>query len=71
MHVIRVAEFGDPSVMVLASAPDLVPAPGQVVVNLAAAGVNPLIPTFVQAPTPTRPLCPTLPALMARVLLLP
>jgi NADPH:quinone reductase len=41
MKIIRVSAFGDPSVLQLADVPELSPGPGQVVVRLHAAGVNP------------------------------
>ncbi len=42
MKTIRVAAFGDPEVMRLEEVPDPVPAAGQVVVRIHAAGVNPV-----------------------------
>ncbi len=41
MKAIRVHEFGPPNVMRLENVPDLKPGPGQVVVRIKAAGVNP------------------------------
>ena len=42
MKAIRVHEFGGPEVMKLEEVPDLQPGPGQVVVRIHAAGVNPV-----------------------------
>ena len=42
MKAIRVHEFGGPEVMKLEDVPDLQPGPGQVVVGIHAAGVNPV-----------------------------
>ena len=42
MKAIRVHEFGGPEVLKLEDVPDLQPAPGQVVVQVRAAGVNPV-----------------------------
>jgi len=42
MKAIRVHEFGGPEVMKLEEMPDLTPGPGQVVVSVKAAGVNPV-----------------------------
>lgn len=42
MKAIRVHEFGPPEVMKLEEVPDPVPGPGQVVVKIAAIGVNPV-----------------------------
>jgi NADPH2:quinone reductase len=42
VKAIRVHEFGGPEVMKLEEVPDLVPGPGQVVVRVYAAGVNPV-----------------------------
>ena len=52
MKAIRVHEFGGPEVMKLEDVPDLQPGPGQVVVRIHAAGVNPVKAT--SAPGPTR-----------------
>ena len=41
MKAIRVHEFGGPEVMKLEEVPDLTAGPGQVVVSVKAAGVNP------------------------------
>ena len=50
MKAIRVHEFGGPEVMKLDTIPDPVPGPGQVVVRLRAAGVNP-VDTYVRSGT--------------------
>lgn len=57
MKAIRVAKFGPPEVMTLEDVPDLVPAAGQVLVQLKAAGVNPVdtyirAGSYAQLPTP-------------------
>jgi NADPH2:quinone reductase len=48
MKAIRVHEFGDPHVMRLEDVPDPTPGPGQVVVRVYAAGVNP-VDTYIRA----------------------
>ena len=48
MKAIRVHEFGDPQVMRLEEVPDPKPGPGQVVVRVYAAGVNP-VETYIRA----------------------
>ncbi len=48
MKAIRVHQFGGPEVMRLEEAPDPQPGPGQVVVRIAAAGVNP-VETYIRA----------------------
>src|SRR5258707_520506 len=48
MKAIRARQFGDPSVMKLEEAPDPVAGPGQVVVAIKAAGVNP-VDTYIRA----------------------
>ncbi len=48
MKAIRVHEFGEPEVMRLEAVPDLQPGPGQVVVRIQAAGVNP-VDTYIRA----------------------
>jgi NADPH2:quinone reductase len=48
MRAIRVHEFGGPGAMHLEEVPDPRPAPGQVVVRVAAAGVNP-VETYVRS----------------------
>src|ERR1700722_19772492 len=53
MKAIRVAEVGGPEVLLLKEVPDLHPGPGQVVVNIHAAGVNP-VDTYIRAGTYAR-----------------
>jgi NADPH2:quinone reductase len=48
MKAIRVREFGPPEVMKLEDVPDPVPGPGQVVVRVRAAGVNP-VETYIRS----------------------
>jgi NADPH2:quinone reductase len=48
MQAIRVHEFGGPEVMRLEEVPDLTPGPGQLVVRVRAAGVNP-VDTYIRA----------------------
>ena len=48
MKAIRVHEFGGPEVMILEEVPDLQPGPGQVVVTVKAAGVNP-VDTYIRS----------------------
>jgi NADPH2:quinone reductase len=48
MKAIRVHEFGDPSVMKYEDVSDPLPGPGQVVVRVAAAGVNP-VETYIRS----------------------
>src|ERR1700722_10133220 len=48
MKTIIVREFGEPSVLHLEEAPGLKPGPGQVVVKIHAAGVNP-VDTYIRA----------------------
>ena len=48
MRAIRVHEFGGPEVMKLEEAPDHIVGPGQVVVSVKAAGVNP-VDTYIRA----------------------
>jgi NADPH:quinone reductase len=50
MKAIRVGEFGGPDVLRLVEAPDLKPGPGQVVVRVKAAGVNP-VDTYIRSGT--------------------
>ena len=53
MKAIRVQEVGGPEVLLLKEVPDLHPGPGQVVVNIHAAGVNP-VETYIRAGTYAR-----------------
>jgi len=48
MKAIRVHQFGPPEVLQLETLPDLAPAPGQVLVRIRAAGVNP-VDTYIRA----------------------
>src|SRR5688572_2396243 len=48
MKAIRVHEFGDPSVMKLEEIPDLSAGPGQLLIGLKAAGVNP-VDTYIRS----------------------
>jgi NADPH2:quinone reductase len=48
MKAIQVRAFGDPEVMELATVPDPTPGPGQVVVSVMAAGVNP-VDTYIRS----------------------
>ena len=47
MKAIRVHQFGDPSVMKVEDVPDPTPGPGQVLVAVKAAGVNP-VDTYIR-----------------------
>ena len=53
MKAIRVREFGGPEVLKLEDVPDLKPGPGEVVVRVRAAGVNP-VETYIRAGTYAR-----------------
>lgn len=53
MKAIRVQEVGGPEVLLLKEVPDLKPGPGQVVVRIRAAGVNP-VETYIRAGTYAR-----------------
>ena len=53
MKAIRVHEFGGPEVLKLEDVPDLRPGPGQVVLEVHAAGVNP-VDAYIQTGTYTR-----------------
>jgi NADPH:quinone reductase len=61
MKAIRVREFGGPQVMRIEEVPELHPGPGEVVVRVKAAGVNP-VDTYIRsgkyAQTPTLPYTP-------------
>ncbi|MEO6786144.1 MAG: alcohol dehydrogenase catalytic domain-containing protein, partial [Chthoniobacteraceae bacterium] len=50
MKAIRISAFGGPEVLQLADVPDPQPEPGQIVVRMAAAGVNP-VETYIRAGT--------------------
>jgi NADPH2:quinone reductase len=61
VKAIRVHEFGGPEVMKLEEVPDLIPGPGQVVVRVHAAGVNPVesyVRTGTYAMKPNLPYTP-------------
>jgi NADPH2:quinone reductase len=61
MKAIRVHEFGGPEAMKLEDVPDLTPGPGQVVVRVKAAGVNPVdayVRTGTYAVKPSLPYTP-------------
>ena len=61
MKAIRVREFGPPDAMRLEEVPDPVPGPGQVLVRILAAGVNP-VETYIRSGTyPRRPALPYTP----------
>jgi NADPH2:quinone reductase len=61
MKAIRVHEFGGPEVMKLEEVPDLKAGPGQVVVSVKAAGVNP-VDTYIRSGTyATKPPLPYTP----------
>ena len=63
MKAIRVHEFGGPAVMRLEEVPALTPGPGQVVVRIHAAGVNP-VDTYLRAGTyPRKPSLPFTPGI--------
>ena len=53
MKAIRVREFGAPAVLKIENIPDLTPGPGQVVIAVKAAGVNP-VDTYIRAGTYAR-----------------
>src|SRR5712691_1896194 len=60
MKALRVYEFGPPEVMRLENVPDLQPGPGQVMVRIHAAGVNP-VETYIRSgiyPKPPTPYTP-------------
>lgn len=48
MKAIRVQQFGEPEVLQVADVPDLTPAAGQVLVRIAAAGINP-VETYIRS----------------------
>src|SRR5688572_22324941 len=48
MKAIRVREFGEPEVLQVTNIPDPTPGPGQMVVRIAAAGVNP-VETYIRS----------------------
>ena len=48
MKAIRVHSFGPPEVMKIENVPDLIPGPGQVVIDVKAAGVNP-VDTYIRS----------------------
>src|SRR5262249_52573275 len=59
MNAIRVHEFGGPEVMKLESVPDPTPGPGQVLVGVRAAGVNPIDLYIRSGIYPVKPSLPT------------
>ena len=61
MKAIRVHEFGDPSVMKVEEIADLSAGPGQLLIGLKAAGVNPVDNTSATDITPLFRRCRTLP----------
>ena len=63
MNAIRVNEFGEPSVMRLETCPDIQVGPGQILVDIEAAGVNP-VDTYIRAGTyATKPDLPYTPGM--------
>ena len=65
MKAIRVHKFGGPEVMQLDEMADPKPGPGQVLVRIRAAGVNP-VDTYVRSgATPCSRRCPTSPGATA------
>ena len=48
MRAVRVRDFGDPKVLVVEETPEPVPGPGEVLVRVGAAGVNP-VETYIRA----------------------
>ena len=66
MKAISVEEFGGPEVMKLVELPRPQPGPGQVLVRIHAAGVNP-VETYIRAGTyPRKPACLSRRAMMVR-----
>jgi NADPH2:quinone reductase len=64
VHVVMLAEFGPPSVLVPAVLPDPVPGPGQVVVEAAFANIT-FVETQIRAGRPPNPaMAPALPAVL-------
>jgi NADPH2:quinone reductase len=61
MKAIVVRAFGDPSVLKLEEVPDLVPGPGQVLVRVHAAGVNPVEAYVRSGSYPRKPALPYTP----------
>lgn len=64
MKAIRVHQFGEPEVMQMETLPDPKPGPGQVLVRIKAAGVNP-VDTYIRAGVYTKPPLPYTPGLDA------
>ncbi len=48
MKAIRVQQFGEPEVLQVAEVPDLTPGPGQILVRMEAAGINP-VETYIRS----------------------
>jgi NADPH2:quinone reductase len=67
MKAIRIHEFGGPAVMKLEDVPDPKAGPGDVVVRIRAAGVNPVDAYIATGTYPRRPALPYTPARPANV----
>lgn len=62
MKAVRVRAFGEPEVLKLEAVPDLQPGPGQVLLRIKAAGVNP-VDTYIRAGAYAKPPLPYTPGL--------